>query len=148
MGSTEARKKICQHIILKGKHWKQVVLGGWMLWHQKFDILWKSGNKVNVRFYPSATTDDMTSHLRPVMRKKLDAIIIYADSTDLTSDVSTMKYVRSIIKIIEQMNGGDNIQIEFSGIIERRDHDLSEKIKDINGRLTRYCDSKSFSLYR
>ena len=41
------------------------------------------------------------------------------------------------------MNGGGNIQIEFSGIIERRDHDLNEKIKDINGRLTRYCNSKS-----
>ena len=36
---------------------------------------------------------------------------------------------------MQKMNGGDNIQVGFSGIIKRRDHDLSEKIKDINERL-------------
>ena len=115
-----------------------------MLWHQKLDILSMSDNKVNVSFYPGMTTEDMTGHLMPAMRKKLYAIIIHTGSNDLTSDVNTMKYVRSITNIIEEMNGGDNIQVEFSGIIERRDHDLSEKIKDINERLKRYCNSKSF----
>ena len=42
------------------------------------------------------------------------------------------------------MKGGVDIQVGFSGIIERRDHDLSEKIKDINERLKRFCNSKSF----
>ena len=53
-----------------------------------------------------------------------------------------MEYVRSFTKIIEEMNGGGDIQVGFSGIIERRD--LSEKIKDIIGRLKRYCNSKGF----
>ena len=58
------------------------------------------------------------------MKKKLNAIIKYTSSNDLTSDVNTMKYVRSITNILEKMNGGDNVQVEISGIIERRDHNL------------------------
>ena len=44
------------------------------------------------------------------------------------------------------MKGGSDIQIGLSGIIERRDRDLGEKIKDINERLKikRFCNSKGF----
>ena len=100
--------------------------------------------KVNVKFYPSATTEDITDHLRPTMRKKPDVIIIHVGNNDLTNDVNTMKYVRSITKIIEEMKGGEDIQGAFSGIIERRDHELGEKIKKINERLKRFCNSKAF----
>ena len=82
---------------------KVIVLGDWMLW--------RDSRRHN-------------SHLTPVMKKKLNAIIKYTSSNDLTSNVNTMKYVRSITNILEKMNGGDNVQVETSGIIERRDHDL------------------------
>ena len=67
-----------------------------MLRHQKPYILSKSSNKVNVKFYPGATIEDITDHLRPAMRKKPDAIIIHAGTNDLMNDVNTMKYIRSI----------------------------------------------------
>ena len=35
-------------------------------------------------------------------------------------------------------------QLDFAGIIETRYQDLSEKIKDINKRVRRYCHSKGF----
>ena len=117
---------------------KVIVLGDSMLWHQKPHILSKSGNKVNIKFYPGATTEDITDHLRPAMRKKPDAIIIHTGTNDLTNDVNTMKNVRSLTKIIEEMHGGGDIEAGFSGVIERRDHDLSEKSKDINERLKRF----------
>ena len=113
-----------------------------MLWHQKPDILSKSGNKVNVKFCPSTKTKDITDHLRPAVRKKYDAIIIHTSTNDLTNDVNTMKHVRSITKIIEEMKGGGDIQVGFSEIIERRDHNLDEKIKVINERLKSFCNSK------
>lgn len=47
------------------------------------------------------------------MRKKPDMIIIQICMNDLTNDVNTMKYVRSIVKIIEEMNGSYNIQLSF-----------------------------------
>ena len=42
------------------------------------------------------------------------------------------------------MKGGGDTQVVFSGINERRDHDLGKKIKDINERLKRFCNSRGF----
>ena len=75
---------------------------------------------------------------------KPDAIIIHTGTNDLTNGVNTMKHVRSIAKIIEEMKGGGDIRVGFSGITERRDHDLGERIKDINERLKRFCNGKGF----
>ena len=114
---------------------KVIIPGDSMLQHQKPDILSKSGNKVNVKFYLSATTGDITDHLMPAMRKKPDAIITHTGTNDLTNDVNTTKHVRSIKKIIEEMKGVGDIQVGFSEITERRDHDLGGKIKEIKGTL-------------
>ena len=42
------------------------------------------------------------------------------------------------------MNDGDDTQVGLSGIIERRDHNPSEKIKNIKKRLKRCCHNKAF----
>ena len=45
-----------------------------------------------------------------------------------------MKYVRIITKIIQEMNGGIDIQLGFSKIIAGRDQDLIEEIiQEMNG---------------
>ena len=56
---------------------KVIVPSDSMLCHQKPDILSKSDNKVSVKFYLGATTEDIMDHFRPVMRKKPDVIIIH-----------------------------------------------------------------------
>ena len=61
---------------------KVIILSDSILWHQKPDILSKSPNKVNVKFYPGATEEDITDHLRPAMRKKPDTIIIQTGIND------------------------------------------------------------------
>ena len=66
----------------------------------------------------------ITDHLRPTLWKKPDAIIIHAETNDLTNDVNTMKNVRSITKIIEEMKGDGDIKVGFPGIIETRGHDF------------------------
>ena len=75
------------------------------------------------------------------MRKKPDAIIIHAGNNDLANDVNTMKNVRSITNIIEEMKGCGDIQVGFLRITERRNRDFGEKIKDINERLKSVCHS-------
>ena len=68
---------------------------------------------MNVRFYPGATTEDISDNLRSNMRKKPEAIMIHAGTNDLTNNFNKMKYIRSIIKIIEEMKDGTDIQINF-----------------------------------
>lgn len=69
------------------------------------------------------------------MRKKLGAIILHAGTNDLMNDVNNAKF-------IEKVKGGGDIQVGFSGIIERRDHGHDEKMKDINERIQRFCNNK------
>ena len=57
-----------------------------MLPQQKPDILSKSS--VKVKFYPRATTEDITDHLWSAMRKKPYAIIIHTGTNDLTNKVN------------------------------------------------------------
>ena len=97
-----------------------------------------------IKFYPGATTEEITDHLRPAMRKKPDAIIIYTCINDLTNIVNTLKHVRSIIRIIEEIKGGGDIQVGVSEITEKRNHDLGFKITGINERLKSFCNSKGF----
>lgn len=53
-----------------------------------------------------------------------------ANSTSLlTKNVNTMKYVRIITKIIQEMNGDSDIQLGVSKIIEGRDQGLIEEFK-------------------
>ena len=42
------------------------------------------------------------------------------------------------------MKDDGDIQVRFSGTIERRNHAVGDKIKDINERLKRFCNSKGF----
>ena len=67
----------------------------------------------------------------PVMRRESDGSIIHANTNDLTNGINTIKYANDYTKIIEETNDGDHTQVGFSKITDRRDHDRSEKIKDI-----------------
>ena len=80
----------------------------------------------------------------PVMRRKSDGSIIYANTNDVKNDINAIKYVKDYTKIIEEMNDSDDTQVGFSKISQRRDHNRSEKIKDIKKRLKRYCHGKGF----
>ena len=108
--------------------------------YQKPDIFSKSGYKGNVKFYPGVTIEDITDYLRPATRKKPDLIIVHTETNNLIN-VNTMKYVKYFI---EEMNGVADIQVGSSGMAERRNHDLSEKIKNIYERLKRFCNSFLF----
>ena len=96
--SKQTRKRICPHRFWRRNHGrtgkKVIVLRDSMLRYH-------SGNKMNAKFYPSATTKDITDHLRSALREKPD--LIHADTYDLMNDVNMMKYVRSITKIIEDV---------------------------------------------
>ena len=108
-----------------------------MFRHKKPNILSKSGNIVNVKFYPGATTEDIHG---PSWASYEKEIIIHTHNNDLTNDVNTMKNVR-ITTNIEEMKGRGDIQVGFLGIVERRNRDFGEKIKDINARLKSVCKS-------
>ena len=115
-----------------------------MLRYQRPKFLSKNNNFVNVRFHPGTTTEDIVDFIKPVIRKKPDAVIIHAGNNDLTNDTNTMKQVRKITKIIQEMEDSGKIGIDFSGIIQREDRNSKDQIKETKDKLKRYCEGNGF----
>ena len=62
-----------------------------MLRYQRPKFLSKNNNFVNVRFHPGTTTEDIVDFIKPVMRKKPDAVITHAGTNYLTNGTNSMK---------------------------------------------------------
>ena len=84
------------------------------------------------------------SHLKPVVRRKPDTVIIHTGTNNLTNGVKTMNKVRKLVQYIRQNDKDQNIQTGFSSICYRADRDLEKEINDTNGRLKNYCSGNGF----
>ena len=83
-------------------------------------------NAVNVMKHVGSTTDDMVDYARSVTRKKSDVIIMHVGTNDLTKGVNTMSKVRKIVRVIQEVDSTENIQLGFSSIVQRVDKDYSK----------------------
>ena len=68
-----------ESVLLMKKKKKIVIIGHSMLRYQRPKFFSKNNNFVNVRFHPGATTKDIVDFIKPVIRKKTDAVIIHAE---------------------------------------------------------------------
>ena len=73
-----------------------------MLRYQGPKFVSKNNNFVNVRFHPGITTEDIVDFIKPVIRKKPDAVIIHAGTNYLINGTNTMKQIRKITKTIKK----------------------------------------------
>ena len=60
---------------VKEKNKKIIIIGDSMLRYQRLKFLSKNNNFVNVRFRPGATTEDIADFIKPVIRRKPNAVI-------------------------------------------------------------------------
>ena len=62
----------------------------------------------------------------------------------LVQMINTMKQVKKMVKAIEEMEGGREINLGFSSILRRTDHDFDDKIKNINDNLRNAVAARAF----
>ena len=105
-----------------------------MLRYQRPKFLSKNNNFVSVRFHLGATTEDIVDLIKPVIRKKADAVIIHAGTNDFTDGTNTMKQFCIIAKTIQEMENSGRMVIGFSGIIDREDRNFKDQIKETNDK--------------
>ena len=97
---------------------------------------------VKVRSQPGCTTEDIEDHIKPIIRKDTDAIIIHSGTNGVTNDKPTKKKIKKIVKLIEDAN--PDIQVIISRLIHQEDLDVNDEIACINNQLESYCNSKKF----
>ena len=89
----------------------------------------------NIRKNPCCTTKDIVDYIKPIIRRKIDIILVHTGMNDLTNNVYTMSKVRKIVKSVEEMDGNKNVKLGFSSIIVRKHRDVEKEIKETNTKL-------------
>ena len=80
---------------------------------------------VKVKRFSGCTTEYMFGIFKPVAWRKLDAIIIQAETNDITRDINTMKNIREIVNLMKACS--KNTQVLLSVIIIREDWNYNGK---------------------
>jgi len=100
---------------------------------------------IKIRNHPGATSIDILDHLKPVIRKKPDVIIIHAGTNDITADINYLKNVKVAVKMIKTES--PETKICFSSIIRRFDIKRGkEKVDEINKKLKNYCQQQEIDI--
>ena len=95
-------------------------------------------HRVKVRKHPGATSTDLLDHIKPVLRKKPDKLIIYVGTNDITNKINLLENMKTIAKLAKKES--PNTKLCFSGLVKRYDITHGEKlVDDINNQLKSYC---------
>ena len=115
------------------------VIGNYMLKFVQSKNLSVESYIANILTNPGCTTENITDYIKPIITRKPYIILVHTGSNDLTNSV-----VRKIVKAVEQMDGNNEIKLEFSSINVRNDRDLEKEINKTNTKLKIYCMPKGF----
>ena len=84
---------------------------------------------------------NVISHIKPVVAKKPDVLIVHTGYNDFQDSISTIKKSKKIVVAIKDVNKDNSVQIGFFGIVNREDHNFKEKTDDVNSSPYKYCSS-------
>ena len=142
--STEIRKKgrhkeSENHINRKAA--TTVIIGDSMVkkvqsWRMRRSL--SNAEKVYVKSFPGATTDDMSFYSVPTSRKKPNRIILHTGVNDLNKQNDNGKIAEDILTLAESINS-DESQIFISGLINTADKEKGTRIHNINNILKDEC---------
>ena len=119
------------------------ILGGSMIKHATGRNVSDSMN-AKVRSHPGATSEDLVDYEKPIAPKKPKMLVIHTGTNDLPDDMNTIKKVKKVVQSIREIDVNQEIQVAFSGTINREDNNFAEKIEERNTKLESYSKSKGF----
>ena len=96
-------------------------------------------SKVQVSSFPGCTTIDMADHIRPIVRRKPDSIIIHVGTNSLRNSNSSRECADEIVDI-GRMVDQEGISVAISSLTARADdNDLAKRVKEVNKILRKFC---------
>ena len=89
-----------------------------MIKHVKGRYISRS-HTVKVRPNPGASTRDLMDYVKPAMWKKPNTLVIHAGTNDIQQEINTMKMVKKLFKVTNEIDSEKETEIIFSGLIQR-----------------------------
>ena len=78
--------------------------------------------------------------------EKPKALVIHTGTNEIQQEINAIKMVKKLVKVIKEIDSEKETEIIFSGLIQTEYHDFRDQIEEINGKLKRFCESKSIDL--
>ena len=111
---------------------------------------WKMGNKENrviINSFSGATVDDMRDHIKPIVRRKANNLIIHCGTNNLQMDKAN-DIAEKIIDVCQYV--ADELpecKIAISELIQRADSTTLESArKSVNKSLRAFCRSRDWDI--
>ena len=84
---------------------------------------------------------DMRDQIKPILRKKPDAIVIHVGTNSLRSSASARDCAEEIVNLATMINNESSADLAISGIIPRSDDEfLAFKVSCVNKILKTFCN--------
>ena len=97
-------------------------------------------SQVKIATFPGCTTQDMKDHIKPLLRRNPDELIIR-----LRSSYTPRECAVELIDLAEAISSESSAMISISGLINRSDDEaLAHKVPDVNKVLKEYCQQKNW----
>ena len=101
-------------------------------------------NKVVVKSFPGATSEDMEDYIKPILRKDPGNIIIHVGTKDVNSKEPRLT-AEGIVNLALQIEGdAPNTNIAISGLVSRAD-DKEGKVSSVNKILKKLCHQNDWN---
>ena len=98
--------------------------------------------KVKIRKYPGACSIDILDHIKLILWKAPEQIIIHAGTNDISNSTNYLKNIKKIVKLVKE-NCKDT-KLSFSSVICRTNvKDIADTINTTNFHLQNYCKQQS-----
>ena len=102
-------------------------------------------HNVKVKAHGGAMTRDMIDHIKPVLRRQPDTIIVHCGTNDLTTNVNTIEQMEEILKVAKHESG--NTKIVISSVVTRADQTgMKKKVSKLNNKLKTFCHDNGIKL--
>lgn len=89
--------------------------------------------KVKVSSFPGCTIMDMRDHIKPVLRRNPNAIVMHVGTNSLRSSASVHNCAEEIVNLAAMISNESSADLVISGIILRSDDEvLVVKVSGVN----------------
>ena len=99
--------------------------------------------KVYVKVNPGANTQDIVDHLKPVVRRRPDTIIIHTGTNDITSGTDTQQFLDQAVNLVETESPQTEVVISLPILRKDREGQYTKKVRELKAKMKKYCTQKN-----
>ena len=126
-----------------------IIAGDFILKHLNSHKMFKDNKKVKVATFPGCTIRDVRDHIKPILRKKPDQLIILVGTNRLRDSESPSSCSNEIIDLVSSIKrDATNTDVVLSSLTARSDDEyLAIQVEEVHSNLRKLLPPKPMEDY-